>query len=69
MSFDMALSTGNKCGRCSWWEGAREIDAANNLRLENKDGRCGNPRAYGGGHPMLSMHGSCSEFELWNRLR
>jgi hypothetical protein len=69
MSFDMRLTSGSVCGRCSWWEGSRQLDGANNLCLENKEGRCGNQRAYGGAYPVLSMYQSCPEFELWNRLR
>ena len=69
MACDTTLSTGEKCGRCSWWEGERKIDGANNLWLENSNARCANPRAYGGSHPATSMHTSCPEFELWNRLR
>lgn len=69
MSYDMRIESGDKCGRCSWWEGSRMIDGANNLCLENRDGRCSNPQSWGGGKPQTSMHQGCSNFELWNRLR
>ncbi len=69
MSYSLPNNS-EKCGRCSWWEGNRTIDGANNLVIESLEGHCSNSNATSGmARCNTQFIWECPAFEVWNRLR
>lgn len=57
------------CGTCSYWDGVRKLDGANNLYVEtNGNGRCANPHSFAK-NTQIMKNSSCQEFEVWCRLK
>jgi hypothetical protein len=69
MSYSLPANA-EKCGRCSWWGGVRELDGTKNLNILSREALCENRNATPG---MANMNTEficeCPAFEVWNRLR